>query len=148
MDKFKIILLICFIVFVVAFDRINNNNSKEFLNNYNVNFEGLIIKKVSLEHYANKHYGIVKLKVTKSDTNFLDERNKEYYFCSINGGFAEIVGGFFEEYDLGDLVKVNAKNKTISIYRKSILINVHDINMIDTLTPFGQEVRKRHEIFK
>ncbi len=146
-DWVKILFLLIFITSTLVYFLLKENQAETYLNNYHTNFQGYVVKKTSLSQYSNSHYGIIRLKLVKTDKDYLDERNLPYYFCAINNGYAEIGGGNFDAYEINDLVKTDSDSKTISIYRDNKLIKVFRIIPIDNFTTFGQQVRKQHEIY-
>jgi len=139
-----IILVIIFVCIVIYFNKQSNIEqikSNNYLNNSLV-FEGVVTRLKASDNHA---FGIIELKITKSNVKDFNKIFKNgIYPYRIKGNLAELYCTVSIERKLGDMVKVVSNESTIyynaekdteqgSIY---IITDIYNINFVKENTIF------------
>jgi len=113
----KVLFLLFGFIYIALFFYWTNNNKesieKEMLEKLNLQLTGVVDEVNKVKGYNGT--GIVKVRIISSNLKYYDPRpDKNYYYCIVNGDYAEIYDGNTQECFIGDTIKIDTKAKLIS----------------------------------
>jgi len=140
-----IVLLGCFVAVIIYYNKSSDTTIKQserYLRN-NIEFEGYVI---GFEQSDNHAFGVIHLKLTKSNTQeFNKVIKKGIYPYRIKGDIAEVYCTVSVERKRGDIVKLISEAQTV-YYNPQ---NSKEEGSIFIITdPYNIDFVKKHTIFK
>lgn len=140
-----IILLVFLVVLVIYYNKSSDAEMKqlaEYLHN-NVEFEGYVS---GFEQSDNHAFGIIYLKLTKSNVQEFDKTLKRgIYTYKIKGNIAELYCTVSIERKKGDIVKLISNKETIYYNPQN---SKEEGSLFIIVDPYNIDFVKQHTMFK
>jgi|GEM_PF-6365690 hypothetical protein len=112
--KGNLIYLLPAILIIIAlytYISMTNINAKKYLNTLDINARGVIIE---TKRVTEKNEGIITMNLLNSNKTYHDVRDeRKVFFCVIKNGKMKFFVSSLMDYDVGDTLSINTKERII-----------------------------------
>jgi hypothetical protein len=113
---------ILIILALYAYIYMMNVNAKKYLNTLDINVRGVIIE---TKRVTEKNEGLIMMNLLNSNKTYHDVRNeRKVFFCVIKNGKMEFFVSSLMNYDVGDTISINTKERIIINETKKEVRNI------------------------
>jgi hypothetical protein len=111
-----IILALCAYIYMM------NVNAKEYLNTLNINVRGVVIE---TKRVTEQNDALITMNLLNSNKTYHDVRDeRKVFFCVIKNGKMEFFVSSLMNYDVGDTISINTKERIIVNETKKEVRNI------------------------
>ncbi len=129
LNVFSALVILSFLCFIIYSDKKSEEKVYRSLQNSGLIFSGIVTKATTTNNHG---FGIITLKLLKSNREDYDARDSiQYYYCIIKNGIAEVYD-HASETQIGDTLNINAPNLMLYYRTKKGTMDSGSISMSRT----------------